>query len=133
VVANTCASCTYCGTTTIGGGTYPNCSASGFTCQTLTGYTYSYTYGIKIIQGSGSAYTVISDTATSAFAAVVRVSTSGNTLTMNAWSDTAKSTQVATNVTATNSGTKGTKCGIVRAYSQYQQGNTADNFSAGVI
>jgi hypothetical protein len=52
---------------------------------------------------------------------------------MNAWSDTAKSTQVANNVTATNSGTKGTKCGIVRAYSQYQQGNTADNFSAGVI
>ena len=133
VTANTCASCAYCGTTTVGGGTYPNCSASGFTCQTLIGYTYSYSYGIKIIQGSGSAYTVISDTATSAFAAVVRASTSGNTLTINAWSDTAKSNQVATNIVATNSGTKGTKCGIVRAYSQYQQGNTADNFSAGVI
>jgi hypothetical protein len=76
---------------------------------------------------------VISDTSTSAFAAVVRLVTSENTITMNAWSDNAKSTQVATNVTATNSGTKGTKCGIVRAYSQYQQGNTADNFSAGVI
>jgi hypothetical protein len=76
---------------------------------------------------------VISDTSTAAFASVVRLTTSGNTLTMNAWSDTAKSTQIVTNVTATNSGTKGTKCGIVRAYSQYQQGNTADNFSAGVI
>ena len=133
VVANTCASCSQCGSVVTGGGTYPNCSAQGFTCQTLTGYTYAYTYGIKIVQGSGSSYTVISDTSTAAFAAVVRVATSGNTLTMNAWSDTAKSTQVANNVTATNSGTKGTKCGIVRAYSQYQQGNTADNFSAGVI
>jgi len=133
VVANTCASCSQCGSTVTGGGTYPNCSAQGFTCQTLIGYTYSYSYGIKIVQGSGSSYTVISDTSTAAFAAVVRVATSGNTLTMNAWSDTAKSTQVANNVTATNSGTKGTKCGIVRAYSQYQQGNTADNFSAGVI
>lgn len=132
VTPNTCASCSECGSTTTGGGTYPNCSA-GFTCQTFTGYTYSYSYGIKIVQGSGSSYTVISDTSTTAFAAVVRLAASGNTLTMNAWSDTAKSTQVATNVTATNSGTKGTKCGIVRAYSQYQQGNTADNFSAGVI
>ena len=133
VVANTCASCQYCGSTTTGGGTYPNCSAQGFTCQTLTGYTYSYTYGIKLVQGSGSSYTVISDTSTAAFAAVVRLVASGNTLTMNAWSDTAKTTQVATNVTATHSGTKGTKCGIVRGYSQYQQGTTADNFSAGVI
>jgi hypothetical protein len=144
VTANTCASCNPndgpgCGTTTVSGGTYnPNtpplygCS-NGYTFDTLIGYNYSYSYGIKIVQGSGSSYTVISDTATSAFAAVVRVSTSGNTLTVNAWSDTAKSTQVATNVTATNSSTKGTKCGIVRAYSQYQQGNTADNFSAGVI
>ena len=144
VTANTCASCNPadgagCGTTTVSGGTYnpsnpPNYGCSnGYSFDTLTGYTYSYSYGIKIVSGSGSSYTVISDTSTSAFAAVVRLVTSGNTITMNAWSDNAKSTQVATNVTATNSGTKGTKCGIVRAYSQYQQGNTADNFSAGVI
>ena len=144
VTAKTCASCNPadgagCGTTTVSGGTYnpsnpPNYGCSnGYSFDTLTGYTYSYSYGIKIVSGSGSSYTVISDTSTSAFAAVVRLVTSGNTITMNAWSDNAKSTQVATNVTATNSGTKGTKCGIVRAYSQYQQGNTADNFSAGVI
>jgi hypothetical protein len=59
--------------------------------------------------------------------------TNGNTLTVDAWSDAAKTTSVASGITATNSGTKGTKCGIVRSYSQYQQGNTADNFSAGVI
>lgn len=133
VVANTCASCSECGSTVTGGGTYPNCSAQGFTCQTLIGYNYSYSYGVKIVQGSGSAYTVISDTTTASFAAVVRLVASGNTLTMNAWADTAKTTPVATDVTATNSGAKGTKCGIVRAYSQYQQGSTADNFSAGVI
>jgi len=133
VVAKTCASCSECGSTVTGGGTYPNCSAQGFTCQTLIGYNYSYTYGVKLVQGSGSSYTVISDTSTPSFAAVVRIVASGNTITLNAWSDTAKTTQIITNVTATNSGAKGTKCGIVRAYSQYQQGSTADNFSAGVI
>ena len=133
VVAKTCASCSECGSTITGGGTYPNCSAQGFTCQTLIGYNYSYSYGVKLVQGSGSSYTVISDTSTPSFAAVVRLVGSGNTITLNAWSDTAKTTQVITNVTATNSGAKGTRCGIVRGYSQYQQGTTADNFSAGVI
>jgi conjugal transfer mating pair stabilization protein TraN len=133
VVAKTCASCSECGSTVTGGGTYPNCSPQGFTCQTLIGYNYSYSYGVKLVQGSGSSYTVISDTSTTSFAAVVRLVGSENTITLNAWSDTAKTTQVITNVTATNSGAKGNKCGIVRGYSQYQQGTTADNFSAGVI
>ena len=139
VTANTCASCSACGSTITSGGTYNASSpplygcSNGFSFDTTTNHSYSYTYGFKIVQGSGSSYTVISNNATTAFPLVVRMVTNGNTLTVDAWSDAAKTTSVASGITATNSGTKGTKCGIVRSYSQYQQGNTADNFSAGVI
>jgi hypothetical protein len=139
VTANTCASCSACGSTITSGGTYNASSpplygcSNGYTYDTTVAYNYSYTYGFKIVQGSGSSYTVISDNSTTAFPLVIRMTTNGNTLTVDAWSDAAKATSVASGITATNSGTKGTKCGIVRSYSQYQQGNTADNFSAGVI
>jgi hypothetical protein len=144
-------SCT-CNSPDTGGGlyirySYPAPSAcscpSGYTgggsytaYQTCTGTTYTNHYYTQIIYSSstGAGYTVYStspDLSTTTPVAAIKVTTSGNTLTSQAYSDTGLTTSLGSAQTATNTGTKGTNFGIVKAYSPNLQSSTVDNFSTG--
>jgi hypothetical protein len=142
-------SCT-CNSPDTGGGlsvrySYPTPSAcscpSGYTgggsytaYQTCTGTTYTNHYYTQIIYSSstGAGYTVYSTSPELAgAAAAIKVTTSGNTLTSQAYSDTGLTTTLGSAQTATNTGTKGTNFGIVMAYSPNLASTTVDNFSTG--
>jgi hypothetical protein len=143
-------SCT-CNSQDTGGGlyirySYPapinSCSCpSGYTgggsytaYQTCTGTSYANHYYTQIIYSSstGAGYTVYSTSPELAgAAAAIKVTTSGNTLTSQAYSDTGLTTTLGSAQTATNTGTKGTNFGIVMAYSPNLASTTVDNFSTG--
>jgi hypothetical protein len=124
----TCANCYYCG------------SAPGYygePCYSCGCYTYSgtsYNYYLRLLKSeSGTVSTVTGDVSLGAQAAAIVVQTSGDTITAKAYSDTAMTTQIGTNLTYTaTSPTKGPSVGIIKAPSDYNQGSTVDNFSVGL-
>lgn len=61
----------------------------------------------------------------------IKVITSGNTVTAQAYSGNLTDT-IGTALTHTNTGAKGTSAGLIKTTSDYSQGSTADNFSAEV-
>jgi len=98
------------------------------TTTTVTTYAH-YLRTIKIAGGVVS--TVGTDVALSSAAAAIKAVTSGNGLTVTAYSDTAMTTSLGTK-TETNTAAKGTKTGLMKTLSQYNQGLVADSFSSAV-
>lgn len=121
-----------CGTQT---GTYPTydcppCVACG--CYTTSGTNYNY-YLRLLKSESGVVSTVTGDISLGSQAAAILVQTSGDTITAKAYSDTAMTSQLGTDLTYTaTSPTKGSSVGIIKAPSDYNQGSTVDNFSVGL-
>jgi hypothetical protein len=125
---NSCASCEYCGTAP---GYYGEpCVSCG--CSICSGTNYNY-YLRLLKSESGTVSTVTGDVSLGAQAAAIAVQTNGDTITAKAYSDTAMTTQIGSDLVYTaTSPTKGLSVGIVKAPSDYNQGSTVDNFSVGL-
>lgn len=98
------------------------------TTTTLTTYAH-YLRTIKIAGGVVS--TVGTDVSLSSAAAAIKVVTSGNSATATAYSDTGMATPLG-NKTFTDTATKGTKTGVMKTLSAYNQGSTVDQFNSAV-
>lgn len=97
-----------------------------------SGTNTSTNYYIQIIQSTGgTGYSVVSTTQLNSQPASIRVTTSGTTATVQAYSDSAAVNALGSPVTATNSTSYfGTKHGIVKSYSPYGQTSSIFSFSA---
>jgi hypothetical protein len=105
-----------------------------YTCPSggaLSGTTCSYaTYYLRAISSvSGTVTNPYNGVVLSTQPAAIKVTTSGNSFSAQAYSDTAMSTALGSPVTGTNTGAKGTSNGIVKVTSAYQN-SVVDNFSA---
>jgi len=128
---------------------YTACTVCGAynQCQYCNGYSYgasaacgcaaSYTYNcncadhhkIDLIKKENGTETVISSTSNSTTAiAGIKVTTDGNNVTAQAYSDVNYSSQVGSNLTTTNSGQKSKDHGIISRASNASQGYTIDEF-----
>ena len=107
-----------------GGGT------TGVYYSTCTGYTYSYY--LKLIKSvSGTISNVVSDVSLASQPAAIKITTSTNTITAQAYSDTAMTNALGSPVTTTpSSPLTGLKAGIIKAPTSYNQTSPVDNFSA---
>ena len=128
---------------------YTSCTVCGAynQCQYCDGYSYgpsascgcasSYTYDcncadhhkIDLVKKENGSETVISSTSNSTTAiAGIKVTTDGNSVTAQAYSDTNYSSQVGSNLTTTNTGQKPKDHGIISRASNASQGYTIDEF-----
>jgi hypothetical protein len=128
---------------------YTSCTVCGAynQCQYCDGYSYgpsascgcasSYTYNcncadhhkIDLVKKENGSETVISSTSNSTTAiAGIKVTTDGNSVTAQAYSDTNYSSQVGSNLTTTNTGQKPKDHGIISRASNASQGYTIDEF-----
>ena len=128
---------------------YTSCTVCGAynQCQYCNGYSYGesascgcgayYTYNcncadqhkIDLIKKEGGSETVISSTANSGSSiAGIKVTTDGDNVTAQAYSDVNYSSQVGSNLTTTNSGQKSKDHGIILRASNASQGYTVDEF-----
>ena len=126
--------CTACGSTsTTTCNTCTNCACG---CSQYTFYAGGTVtnYYIRIVSSTstGAAYTVqTTGLNLGQLPGALVATTSGTGVSVSAYTDTTLTTQIGSTVTATNGGTIGTNYGIVKAYGNYNQGSTADNFSIG--
>lgn len=99
--------------------------------DTCTGYNYYYFLSlIKSVAGTVS--NVVADTALSAMPAAIKVTTLGDTITAQAYSDVALTTALGAPIVATpSSPAKGTSAGIIVTPTAYNQQALVDNFNAG--
>jgi len=117
------------------------CVDSGYQCvsyscgtcyQTCSGTSYNY-YLRLLSSVSGTVSSVTGDISLGSQAAAIAVTTSGDTITAKAYSDTNLSSQIGSTLTYTpSSPTKGLSMGIIKAPSDSSQGSTVDNFSVGL-
>jgi hypothetical protein len=73
---------------------------------------------------------VVSDVSIGQAAAAVKVTTSGDTITAVAYSNTAKTNVIGTISTTASSPIKAPKAGIIKVPSSYTQSSTIDDFVA---
>lgn len=128
---------------------YTSCTVCGAynQCQYCNGYSYgpsaacgcasSYTYNcncadqhkIELIKKENGSETVVSSTSNSSSQiAGIKVTTDGNNVTAQAYSDTNYSSQTGSNLTAVNTGQKSKDHGIISRASNASQGYTIDEF-----
>lgn len=123
--------CTQTGTQSVfvSGGTYPNCDSYGSSCQTCT--TSTVVYYLRLLASvNGVVTTLGSDITLSSAPAAIKMITSGNTITYQAYSDTGMSNTLGSQGSYTvTSPTKSTYHGIVKAPNSSTQQSTIDNFS----
>lgn len=105
-------------------------SCNPYSCNCVT----SYSYNLRIIKSDlGTVTTPTSDISLPSSPAAMYVSTSNNTITAKAYSDTSMTTQIGSTMSYTpTSPTKGTRIGIFKSPVAYNQGTTLDDFSATV-
>lgn len=108
------------------------CCSAGYDCYpgNCIGYNNGTNHYLKLIKSVGGTVSEATGAVSlGATAAVIALSTSGDTLTAKAYSDTGKTTQIGTTITYTaTSPTKGTSIGIIKVTSD-NQGSTVDNFT----
>ena len=112
-----------------GGGSSSTCSHTYTACNTCTGLNSNYYLQVLYSSAGSAAYTVQSTNSTGTNTNEVksiRVNTSGSNYSVTAYNSSYTSLGTWS---GTNSGTKGTQHGIVKAYSANAQGTTADNLS----
>jgi hypothetical protein len=104
--------------------TYTRSSASNAT-------TTTYAYNLRLIKSvGGTVSTATGDISLSSAAVAIKVTTSGDAITAQAYSDAALITTLGSAISYTaTSPIKGTAHGILKAPSAYGQGSTVDNFS----
>lgn len=119
---NPCSPTTYC----YGCGTQYYCN----NCGTATGYNYY----LRLLNSSGGTVsTATGDISIGSAAAAVKVTTSGNSITAQAYSDVGLTSTLGSALTYTaTSPTRTVNHGIIKAPSNYSQGSTVDSFSANI-
>lgn len=142
----TCNTCYYSGSYTCGsysgsyciyyiwtpGTAYSCCTYScqtcyGYSCQTCSGYSCQTCYPqyIKILKSVSNTVSVIFSTTVAAVAQALRIKTSGDQITIQAFSDSSMTSQIGGDITHTpTSPAKTTKFGISISPSSYNQGNS---------
>ena len=113
-----------------GGGSSSICTHAYTSCQTCTNYDVNNYLQVIYSSVGGAAYTVQSTNFTGTNTNEVKsitVNTSGNNYSVTAYNSSYTSLGTWS---GTNSGTKGTQHGIVKASNANATGTTADNFSA---
>lgn len=122
---NTCTSCA-CPNSTYG-------NVNPHTCYTTCSAT-GYNYYLRIIKSVGGVVsTATGEVSVGSQPAAIKVVTSGDNIVSQAYSDTDLTTTLGSALNYTpSSPTKGTSHGIIKAPSDYNQGSTVDNFSAGI-
>ena len=116
------------GSTFVSGGTYPNCDSYGASCQTCGTLTNSYF--LRILKSvNGVVTSPASDITLPSQPAAIRMTTSGNTITYQAFADTSLTSPIGTQGSITESSpNKIQNYGIIKAPTTYGQGSTVDNF-----
>lgn len=108
-----------------------SCNASMTTCyDTCT--AYNYFYYLKLTNSiAGTVSSVVSDVTLSAQPAAIKVTTSGNSITAQAYADIELTTPLGSPATATPaSPLKSNNVGVIVAPTAYNQQSTVDNFSS---
>lgn len=121
-----------------------NCSCTTTTnvrscsCSTQTGTrscscTSTQSYFLRLLRSvGGTVSTVTSDVSLGSAATAVKVITSGNTITAQAYSNSAMTATLGNALIHTaSSPTRGPSTGLVKTPVPFSQGSTADNFSSG--
>lgn len=113
------------------------CTGNSFGASAACGCASYYTYScncadnhrIDLIKKEGGSETVVASTSNSTTdIAGIKVITSGDNITVSAYSDTALSSQVGSNIATTHSGQKSKEHGIISRASSSSQGYTIDEF-----
>lgn len=93
---------------------------------------YSYFYYLRLMSSiSGTVSTVISDVSLGSQPAAIKITTAGDTITAQAYADTALTSPLGSPATATpSSPLKSGKVGVIVAPTAYNQQSTVDNFSS---
>ena len=112
----------------VSGGTYPNCDGYGASCQTCG--TLVNAYYLRILKSVGGTVTSpAADITLSSVPAAIKMVTSGNTITYQAYSDTSLTSPLGSQGSITEtSPTKVQNYGIIKAPTSYGQSSTVDNF-----
>ena len=132
-----------CGNATAGSPAVYGCCGYSYvtTCcssSTCTGTQTNYNYYLRLqssVNGNESFTQDLylgTDTTGAGLPQYIQVSTSGNTITAQAYSDALSTTQGSALVYTASGATKANNHGIIQRYSPALQGNTLDNFLAGV-
>lgn len=116
--------------------TVTNCSACGqyacgsysCNCSTCTDY-FHYLRLSRSLAGTVTT-SVVSDVTLSQAANSIKVTTSGDSITAVAYSDTSITNVIGTLSTTQSGATKAAKAGIIKVPSNYTQSSTVDNFAA---
>jgi hypothetical protein len=109
------------------GGTYPNCDQYGGGCQTCG--TLSNSYYIKLIRSvNGTITNLTGDISVSSLVGAVRLNTSGNILSYQAYSNSDFTGLLTSGSYTETSPAKANSYGIIKTSSPYGQGSTVDNF-----
>jgi hypothetical protein len=117
-------------TTTTESFTFP-CGCA--TCYSGTATGYNYFYYLRLLKSESGVVTVVTDISLPSQAAAVWLNTSGDTITAKAYSNTAMTSQLGTNLVYTaTSPTKGPAAGVVKTVSEHNQGSTVDDLSIGL-
>lgn len=113
------------------GGYVTSCNASIGTCyDNCLGYNYFYYLSLKN-SVAGTVSSVVSDVSLSQQPAAIKVTTFGNNIIAQAYSDNGMTSPLGSAINVTpGSPNKGTKAGIIKAPTAYNQQSTVDNFSA---
>lgn len=127
-----CGSYTYCGSYA---GPYCLYYVTSYSCQTCTGYSCQTCYGyacstcypnyMRVLQSVSGSISALYSWTLSSLAAAFRVKTSGNAITMQAYSDIAMTSQIGSDTTYNASApTKTKRFGVSIGPSNYNQGTT---------
>ena len=116
------------GSTYVSGGAYPNCDAYGASCQTCG--TLSNSYYLRILKSvNGTVTSPAADISLPSQPAAIKMTTSGNVITYQAYADTSLTSAIGSQGSITEtSPTKIQNYGIIKAPTAYGQGSTVDNF-----
>lgn len=115
------------GTACYGGGTYPNCDQYGGSCQTCG--TLSNSYYVRLLRSVGGVITNLTgDISLGSAVNSLRLSTQGNVLSYQAYSDSNFSSLLTSGSVTATSPTITNNHGIIKSPSSYGQSSTVDNF-----
>lgn len=107
-------------------GTYSYCNSCSYTA-------YSQYYYIRLLSSvNGTVSSPVGDQSVGQAVGSIKVTTSGSNVSAQAYSGSDLTGAIGSGLTHTTGATRGTSHGIIKITSDYNQGSTADNFSAGI-
>ena len=139
-VTNTAVCLCPCGNATAGSPAVPDTNNCGPCCgyysctQSCTGTASgtNYYYYLRVIQSVNGSLTTISDTSFGSNAAAIKVETTSTTYTATAYADTSMTSVLGSTTYTPSTPNAGTKYGIIKAPTSYDQNSVVDNVVIGV-